>query len=144
MEETKIWEGVELGTYFQKLNELEKTRDSLTGLLALNKRLREVEEEKIRAFKEKFGTSRKERATKDEMLQVRATIRITLREYDEPASPMQVMIDAGLTDIDQVRRILREEAAIEGGPIKNIQDSKKDTRYYWDRQWRPTMPKFTP
>jgi hypothetical protein len=129
----------ELLATFQRINALEKIRSNLVGLLTKNKALTEAEFQKVRVIKEKFGITPRERSTKAEMITARASIRVALRQSEEPLTPQQVMTEAGLDDIDQVRRILRDEALVLNGPVKNILESRKDSRYYWDRGWRPPV-----
>ena len=133
-------QGADLLAAFQKLNELKVVKERLANLVAVNKSNIEKTEETIAELKERYGVNRKDRASKEEMAAIRGKLRTVLREAQgEPMYPSQVAEDAELSDIDQVRRVLRELAQTDG-PVKNIQESRKESRYYWDTTWRFATP----
>jgi len=124
-----------LNTAFHELNEARMVRDRIQGVLDKKKAEIESIEGRIKSIKESSGLARV-RSTKEEMQAMRARIRITVREAEgEPLYPHEIADNAGL-DVEQTRRILRDEAA-KDSPIKNLQESRKESKYYWDFAWRP-------
>jgi ribosomal protein S15P/S13E len=129
-------QGADLLAAFQRLNELKAGRDKTARHLELLKSKIASTEEEIATLKEHYGVNRKDRASKEEMTAIRAKLRVVLREAQgEPMYPSQIAEDAELSDIDQVRRVLREMVQTDG-PVKNIQESRRESQYYWDTTWR--------
>ena len=129
-----------LHSAFQVLNERKANRDKVARLLETHDKLVAAAEEEVETLKKSHGLDRKDRASKEEMTAIRAKLRIVLREAQgEPMYPSQIAADAELSDIDQVRRVLREMIQTDG-PVKNIQESRRESQYYWDSTWRSPSP----
>lgn len=127
-------DGMKLVAAYKRVKELEDTRESIDHVLAYNRVALKAAREEVKHIEQGCGAIRT-RTTKDDMTGLRCKINTILREAVDPMSPMAIAEDAEINDIDQVRRILRDMAA-DFGPVKHTGDSKKDSKYFWDKTWR--------